>query len=53
MIKVDKNTVEFNHQRWYNVDEGVYYPSITTILGATEDQSKIDSLNRWRDAVRS
>ena len=32
LIKEDRETVSHNGQRWYHVDEGVYYPSITTIL---------------------
>ena len=39
-----------NNQRWYNVTSGKL-PSITTVLGHTQSQEKIESLQRWRDSM--
>ena len=51
MIQINKNTVTFNNQRWYSISDHILYPSITTILGCTEQQEKIDSLNAWKNAI--
>ena len=38
--------------RHYNVDGSTErLPSVTTVLGQTQEQSKRDSLQRWRDKV--
>lgn len=36
--------------RLYVVGEN-YYPSITTVLGKSVSQEKVESLNRWRDSI--
>jgi hypothetical protein len=37
--------------RWYLTPSGVYYPSITTILGHTAPPEKVASLENWRRGV--
>ena len=39
-----------NNQRWYNTPFG-FYPSITTVLGATESEEAKASLKRWQDSL--
>jgi len=41
-------TEQINGRRYYNVEEGTQYPSVTTILGAFADQSGLD---KWRKRV--
>jgi genome maintenance exonuclease 1 len=43
-------TTGYNNQRWYDTPYG-HYPSITTVLGATESAEKKASLQAWRDAI--
>lgn len=45
------STFDFNGQRWYETPSGKSYPSVTTVLGATEDEEKTASLNAWRNGV--
>lgn len=47
----DMSTTTFNGQRWYETPSGLFYPSITTVLGTTAPQEKIDSLNNWRNSL--
>ena len=44
------STVSHNGQRWYDCPKG-FYPSITTILGATESPEKVASLENWRNSL--
>lgn len=44
----DISTLTHNNQRWYSCEEGVAYPSITTILGFTMPEEKKKSLENWR-----
>ena len=37
-----------NGQRWYTTPTGLEYPSVTTVLGATESK---DWLNKWKEAL--
>lgn len=46
----DLSTVSHNG-RWYETPTGIYYPSITTILGHTEPEEKRLSLQRWKDSL--
>ena len=46
---LDIETETYDNARWYQTPAGAY-PSITSILGHTASQEKIDSLNRWRDS---
>jgi len=41
-------TETINGKRYYNIGEGIKYPSVTTILGAMTDKSGID---KWRKRV--
>jgi len=41
-------TKTINGKRYYNIGEGIKYPSVTTILGAMTDKSGID---KWRKRV--
>lgn len=43
-------TTSYNNQRWYDTPYG-YYPSITTVLGATEAPEKQASLKRWQESL--
>lgn len=45
------STFEFNNQRWYETPSGKSYPSVTTVLGATEDPEKTASLQAWSAAI--
>lgn len=40
---------EVSGLRVYETPEGNFYPSITTVLGHSASQEKIDSLNAWRN----
>lgn len=44
------DTTSINGQRFYCVGRE-RYPSITTVLSATETQETIDALNNWRDSM--
>ena len=41
-------TETINGKRYYNIGEGIKYPSVTTILGAMTDKSGID---KWRKRI--
>ncbi len=41
-------TEQINGRRFYNVEEGVKYPSVTTIIGEFSDNSGLD---KWRQRV--
>ena len=41
-------TESINGKRYYNVQEGVKYPSVTTIIGEMTDQSFLD---KWRQRI--
>ena len=41
-------TENINGRRYYNVDEGVKYPSVTTIIGEMTDKSFLD---KWRQRI--
>jgi genome maintenance exonuclease 1 len=41
-------TETINNKRYYNLGEGIKYPSVTTIIGSMTDKSGID---RWRKKV--
>lgn len=43
-------TVSHDNIRWYDCPNG-FYPSITSILGATEVAEKRESLQNWRDSL--
>jgi genome maintenance exonuclease 1 len=43
-------TTSYRGQRWYDTPVG-HYPSITTILGATEPPEKKASLQRWQESL--
>lgn len=47
----DVSTIEYNNQRWYCIEEGKAYPSITTILGKTMPEEKKKSLENWRNML--
>jgi hypothetical protein len=49
----EKSTTTFKNQRWYGIDGDVYYPSITTVLGATMTAEKAASLRNWRNSIGS
>lgn len=40
-------------QRWYNIPNGKFYPSITTILGITASEESKAALQGWRDSLGS
>ena len=41
-------TENINGRRYYNVDEGIKYPSVTTIIGEMTDKSFLD---KWRQRI--
>lgn len=43
-------TITHNNGRWYDCPNG-FYPSITTILGATEAPEKKASLENWKNSL--
>lgn len=43
--------VETNGMRLYVTPEGEAYPSITTVLGGTQEPEKVESLKRWQDSM--
>lgn len=45
------STVTYNNQRWYQINNNTYYPSITTILGITQSEEKKKSLDNWRNSL--
>lgn len=47
----DITTTEYNNMRFYEVGDGKFYPSITTILGKTISKEKEESLNSWRKSL--
>jgi genome maintenance exonuclease 1 len=47
----DISTISAHGMRLYNVSDGVYYPSITTVLGSTVPEEKKKSLESWRDSI--
>lgn len=47
----DIPSVSQDGMRLYNVSDGVYYPSITTILSATVPEEKKKSLEEWRNSI--
>lgn len=47
----EMQTVPHNGWRWYETPTGKFYPSITTVLGATATQEKLDSLQAWRESM--
>lgn len=46
----DLQTINHNNQRWYDTPLG-FYPSITTVLSATESEEAKASLKRWQDSI--
>lgn len=42
-------TETYDNKRWYHTEKGAY-PSITTVLGHTASQEKINILNKWRES---
>jgi len=44
-------TETYNNQRWYATPWGLHYPSITTVLGKTAAEEKIQSLENWRQSM--
>lgn len=40
-----------NGMRFYETPRGDFYPSITTVLGKTQSEEKILSLQSWRDSL--
>jgi genome maintenance exonuclease 1 len=47
-----ERTTELGY-RFYKITEDIYYPSITSILGATVSEEKRESLKRWQDSLGS
>lgn len=45
----DYQTVNLSNKRFYSLDDELYLPSITTILGTTMPQEKKASLENWRN----
>ena len=46
-------TETINGKRYYNIGEGIKYPSVTTILGAMTDKSGIDKIfNFIEDSIK-
>ena len=41
-------TENINGKRYYNIQEGVKYPSVTTIIGEMTDKSFLD---KWRQRI--
>jgi genome maintenance exonuclease 1 len=46
----DLSTITKDNKRWYQTPNGDY-PSITSILGATEPPEKVASLQNWRNSL--
>jgi ATP-dependent exoDNAse (exonuclease V) beta subunit len=44
-------TVPFNGYRFYETPGGKFYPSITTILGQTMAEDKVQALKNWQKAL--
>lgn len=44
-------TVPFNGYRFYETPEGKFYPSITTVLGQTAPEDKVQALKKWQQAL--
>lgn len=47
----DIQSISQDGMRLYNVSDGIYYPSITTILSATVPEEKKKSLEAWRNSI--
>jgi ATP-dependent exoDNAse (exonuclease V) beta subunit len=47
----DYNTVTLEGKRFYALGGDKYYPSITTVLGNTQDEATTSVLNAWRARV--
>lgn len=47
----DIDTVSHNGMRWYETPNGMFYPSITTVLSNTISEEKQQSLQKWRDSL--
>lgn len=47
-IEVLGKTENIDGRRYYNVEEGIKYPSVTTIIGEMTDQSFLD---KWRQRI--
>jgi genome maintenance exonuclease 1 len=43
----EMETVPFNNMRFYSAPNGRYYPSITTVLGGTASEEKVQALKKW------
>lgn len=50
-IPKDIQSISQEGMRLYNISDGVYYPSITTVLSGTVPEEKKKSLQAWRDSV--
>lgn len=48
---LDYNTVTLEGKRFYALGDEKYYPSITTVLGNTQDAETTSVLNAWRARV--
>ena len=46
----DLTTQNRDGKRWYSVPQGLY-PSITSVLGATEPPEKVASLQNWKNSL--
>lgn len=48
---LELESITYKNQRWYLTPNGLYYPSITTVLGNTETLEKQKSLQNWQDSI--